>query len=72
MAKQSTNTAASVHARLLNQARAGSRSFNDLLQLYAMERLPAPAVSNQARRSLRAQGRPPDAGLGSLPLAAAN
>ena len=36
MAKQSTNTAASVHARLLNQARAGSRSFNDLLQLYAM------------------------------------
>jgi hypothetical protein len=38
MAKQSTNTAASVHARLLNQARAGSRSFNDLLQLYAMER----------------------------------
>ena len=38
MAKEITNTAASVHARLLNQARAGSRSFNDLLQLYAMER----------------------------------
>lgn len=38
MAKQGTNTAASVHARLLDQARAGSRSFNDLLQLYAMER----------------------------------
>ena len=38
MAKDITNTAASVHARLLNQARAGSRSFNDLLQLYAMER----------------------------------
>lgn len=38
MAKDITNTAASVHAQLLNQARAGSRSFNDLLQLYAMER----------------------------------
>ena len=33
-----TNLAASVHARLLNLARAGGRSFNDLLQLYAMER----------------------------------
>lgn len=32
------NLAASVHARLLNQARAGQRSFNDLAQLYAMER----------------------------------
>jgi len=38
MARRPTNTAASVHARLLNQARAGSRSFNDLLQLSAMER----------------------------------
>lgn len=34
----SPNLAASVHARPLNQARAGGRSFNDLLQLYAMER----------------------------------
>jgi len=32
------NLAASVHARLLNQARAGGRSFNDLAQLFAMER----------------------------------
>ena len=38
MTREITNTAASVHARLLNQARVGSRSFNDLLQLYAMER----------------------------------
>lgn len=38
MAKAITNVAASVHARLLRQARGGSRSFNDLLQLYAMER----------------------------------
>jgi hypothetical protein len=38
MGKEITNPAASVHARLLNLARAGSRSFNDLLQLYAMER----------------------------------
>ncbi len=30
--------AASVHARLMNIARAQGRSFNDLLQLYAMER----------------------------------
>lgn len=33
-----TNFAASVHARLLNLARAEGRSFNDLLQFYAMER----------------------------------
>lgn len=33
-----TNIAASVHARLLNLARAEERSFNDLLQFYAMER----------------------------------
>ena len=33
-----TNIAASAHARLMNLARAGGRSFNDLLQLYAMER----------------------------------
>ena len=32
------NLAASVHAQLLNQARSTERSFNDLLQLYAMER----------------------------------
>jgi hypothetical protein len=32
------NLSASVHARLMNLARAGGRSFNDLLQLYAMER----------------------------------
>lgn len=35
---QPTNVAASVHARLMNLARAEGRSFNDLLQLYAMER----------------------------------
>jgi predicted nucleotidyltransferase component of viral defense system len=34
-----TNIAASVHARLLNLARSGGRSFSDLWQLYAMERL---------------------------------
>jgi len=28
-----TNIAASVHARLMNLARAGGRSFNDLFQL---------------------------------------
>ncbi|MCL4222466.1 MAG: nucleotidyl transferase AbiEii/AbiGii toxin family protein [Phycisphaerales bacterium] len=33
-----TNIAASVHARLMNLARAEGRSFNDLLQFYAMER----------------------------------
>lgn len=33
-----TTIAASAHARLMNLARAGGRSFNDLLQLYAMER----------------------------------
>jgi len=33
-----TNITASAHARLMNLARAGGRSFNDLLQLYAMER----------------------------------
>jgi hypothetical protein len=36
--RQPTNLAASVHARLLNQARSSGRSFNDLVQLYAMER----------------------------------
>lgn len=38
MTQRPSNVAASVHARLLNQARPGGRSFNDLLQLYAMER----------------------------------
>ena len=38
MAKEITNTAASVHARLLSYAHARSRSFNELLLLYAMER----------------------------------
>lgn len=33
-----TNIAASVHPRLMNLARAEGRSFNDLLQFYAMER----------------------------------
>ncbi len=32
------NLAASVHARLLNRARTAQRTFNDLAQLYAMER----------------------------------
>ncbi len=32
------NLAASVHARLLNKARASGRAFNELLQYYAMER----------------------------------
>ncbi len=35
---QPTNLAASVHARLLNQARSSGRSFNDLVQLFSMER----------------------------------
>lgn len=34
-----SNLAASVHARLINLAAAQGRRFNDLLQLYAMERL---------------------------------
>jgi hypothetical protein len=33
-----TNVAASVHARLLNRAKAEGRPFNELLQYYAMER----------------------------------
>jgi hypothetical protein len=33
-----TNMAHSVHRRLLNEAKKGHRSFNDLLQYYAMER----------------------------------
>lgn len=37
-ARRITNTPASVHQRLLNQARASNRPFNELLQYYAMER----------------------------------
>ena len=33
-----TNLAASVHQRLLDQARASGRPFNELLQYYAIER----------------------------------
>jgi len=36
--KKPTNTAASIHARLLNEAKAPGRPFNELLQYYAMER----------------------------------
>ncbi len=39
MRKQVTNVPASVHARLLNKAKATGRPFNELLQYYAMERL---------------------------------
>ena len=39
MAKEITNTAASVHARFLKQARAGLRAFNGMLHLYAMARV---------------------------------
>ena len=39
MKKAITNLAASVHARLLNRAKAEGRPFNELLQYYAMERL---------------------------------
>jgi hypothetical protein len=38
MKKAITNLAASVHARLLNRAKAEGRPFNELLQYYAMER----------------------------------
>ena len=38
MKKAISNLAASVHARLLNQAKAEGRPFNELLQYYAMER----------------------------------
>jgi hypothetical protein len=38
MKKTITNLAASVHARLLNRAKAEGRPFNELLQYYAMER----------------------------------
>lgn len=38
MKKKPTNIAASVHARLLNRAKAEARPFNELLQYYAMER----------------------------------
>ncbi len=33
-----TNTAASIHQRLLNKAAAENRTFNELLQYYAIER----------------------------------
>ncbi|MGB3209274.1 MAG: nucleotidyl transferase AbiEii/AbiGii toxin family protein [Desulforhopalus sp.] len=36
--KQPTNTAASVRQRLLNKARADKRTFNELLQYFAMDR----------------------------------
>ena len=35
---QNTGLAASVHARLLNKARESGRTFNELLQYFAMER----------------------------------
>lgn len=38
MKKDLKNVAASVHARLLNHARAAGRPFNELLQYFAMER----------------------------------
>jgi hypothetical protein len=38
MKKGITNVAASVHARLLNRAKAEGRPFNEVLQHYAMER----------------------------------
>lgn len=38
MNKNRQDIAASVHQRLLNRARGCKRSFNELLQLYAMER----------------------------------
>ncbi|RMG12191.1 MAG: nucleotidyl transferase AbiEii/AbiGii toxin family protein, partial [Deltaproteobacteria bacterium] len=38
MKKKATNLAASVHARLLDRAKAEGRPFNELLQYYAMER----------------------------------
>ncbi len=38
MKKRITNVAASVHARLLNRAKADNRPFNELLQYYTMER----------------------------------
>lgn len=38
MAKSVTNTAASVHQRLLNKAKETARPFNELLQHYAIER----------------------------------
>jgi len=36
--KSPSNVAASVRQRLLNKARSDNRSFNELLQYYAMER----------------------------------
>ncbi len=38
MKKSKVNLATSVHDRLLNLSRTGGRAFNELLQLYAMER----------------------------------
>ena len=38
MKKPVTNVAASVRARLLNQARAQNRPYDELLQYFAMER----------------------------------
>jgi hypothetical protein len=38
MTKNTKNTAASVHQRLLNKARETSRPFNELLQHFAIER----------------------------------
>ena len=36
--RPAVNLAASIHRRLLNEARAGGRPFNELLQHYAMRR----------------------------------
>ncbi len=49
--KSPGNVAASVRQRLLNKARSGNRSFNELLQYYAMERfLYRLSCSNSAHR----------------------
>lgn len=67
MRTPSKNVAASVHARLLNEARSSGRPFNELLQYYAIERfLYRLSVSKHAERyilkralMLRARGAAP-------------
>ena len=68
MRTPSRNVAASVHARLLNEARSSGRPFNELLQYYAIERfLYRLSVSKHAERfilkgalMLRARGAAPE------------
>jgi len=57
MAKNIKNIAASVHDRLLKLARKTSRPFNELLQLFAIERFTEVLPSLAAEAVIRIEGR---------------